>query len=402
MNIFKKKVIMVIFSLLFLLLNTHIVFGAGNAIRNLSNCYAPSVGVSVSIVITPSVEIQVYAVEDAPPSGWAVGSINENGQWDNVNKKVKWGLYFDHNARTLTYQVTPPVGETGTKTFSGTASFDGTNATIGGGLTIGGCPVANNQSMITSKNIPKAITLTATDTDGDPLTYSIVTGPSHGVLSGPPPNVTYTPSLDYTGSDSFTFKANDGKANSNVATVSIMVLVLVIYPAEGTIGTELIITGSNFGTKIGKVLIGRNPLKVLEWTNESIRGRLTKVLTPGTYNVTIQRKGKGAAPIVEQDGFTVKAPKIVSLNANHSLTGDQIAINGRFFGTKKGRVYLGYESKGKPTKKSCKVLSWTMDPTTNEGEIVFAVPKGLSPEIYDLIVTNGVGSGTKPVIFTID
>jgi len=59
---------------------------------------------------------------------------------------------------------------------------------------------------------------------------------------------------------------------------------------------------------------------------------------------------------------------------------------------KKGTIYLGYSVKGKPIKKSCSVVSWTMDPATEEGDIVFGVPQGLAPGVYDLIVTNGAGS----------
>jgi hypothetical protein len=84
-------------------------------------------------------------------------------------------------------------------------------------------PVANTQSVTTNQNTAKAITLNATDVDGDTLTYSIVTSPAHGTLSGTPPNVTYTPVANYSGSDSFTFQANDGIANSNIATISITV-----------------------------------------------------------------------------------------------------------------------------------------------------------------------------------
>ncbi len=71
---------------------------------------------------------------------------------------------------------------------------------------------------------PTAITLTCTDSDGDPLTLSIVAPPGHGTLgaiaSG---SVTYTPTSTYSGSDTFTFTAGDGKAGSNVAAVSITV-----------------------------------------------------------------------------------------------------------------------------------------------------------------------------------
>jgi hypothetical protein len=87
-------------------------------------------------------------------------------------------------------------------------------------------PVANNQAVTTTKNTAKAITLTATDPDNDPLTYSIVTQPSHGTLSPSTPGGaarTYTPTTGYVGPDSFTFKANDGTVDSNTATVSITV-----------------------------------------------------------------------------------------------------------------------------------------------------------------------------------
>ena len=87
---------------------------------------------TVAIAINPGAVVQTYSVEDSPPSGWTVSNISANGQWDDVNKKVKWGVFFDNSTRTLTYQVTPPIGETGAKSFSGDASFDGVNEVIGG------------------------------------------------------------------------------------------------------------------------------------------------------------------------------------------------------------------------------------------------------------------------------
>ena len=69
----------------------------------------------------------------------------------------------------------------------------------------------------------KSITLTGSDVDGDALTSAIVSSPSHGSLSGTPPNVTYTPATDYTGGDSFTFKVNDGRVDSAPAIVSVTV-----------------------------------------------------------------------------------------------------------------------------------------------------------------------------------
>src|SRR5439155_791030 len=80
-----------------------------------------------------------------------------------------------------------------------------------------------SEAVATDEDTAKAITLTATDAEGSTLTYTIVTGPAHGTLSGTAPALTYTPVPNYNGPDSFTFKANDGTLDSNVATVTITV-----------------------------------------------------------------------------------------------------------------------------------------------------------------------------------
>jgi predicted phosphodiesterase len=94
-------------------------------------------------------------------------------------------------------------------------------------------PVANNQSVTTNEDEPVDITLKADDPDGDNLTYEVGSGPSHGSLSGIAPNLTYTPNADYHGEDSFTFKAHDGSAYSDIATVTITVLPINDPPVVG-------------------------------------------------------------------------------------------------------------------------------------------------------------------------
>jgi hypothetical protein len=84
-------------------------------------------------------------------------------------------------------------------------------------------PVALDQEVITPEDTPIDIVLTATDADGDPLTYAIVASPSHGVISGAPPQVTYTPDANYNGPDAFTFRAFDSGRSSDIATVTIAV-----------------------------------------------------------------------------------------------------------------------------------------------------------------------------------
>ena len=73
------------------------------------------------------------------------------------------------------------------------------------------------------EDAPGAIVLSGSDAEGEPLSYSVVTAPAHGTLSGTAPNLTYTPNANYFGPDSFSFKANDGLADSAPANVPITV-----------------------------------------------------------------------------------------------------------------------------------------------------------------------------------
>ena len=87
-------------------------------------------------------------------------------------------------------------------------------------------PVATNDTATTNEDVSTDINVLANDTDVDSatLTAVVVNGPAHGsVTQGPNGTLTYTPAADYNGSDGFTYKANDGAADSNVATVSITV-----------------------------------------------------------------------------------------------------------------------------------------------------------------------------------
>ena len=88
-------------------------------------------------------------------------------------------------------------------------------------------PVAVTQSVTTSEDKPVTITLSASDADGDELTYTIVSQPNYGILTGTPPNLIYTPNNKYAGSDTFSFKVNDGTIDSSIATISVFVVTMV-------------------------------------------------------------------------------------------------------------------------------------------------------------------------------
>ena len=91
-------------------------------------------------------------------------------------------------------------------------------------------PVAVNDSYVTGQNVQLVVSAAAgvldndSDADGDSLTANLVDDVADGVLNlNLDGSFDYTPDLDFTGSDSFTYRANDGLENSNLATVNITV-----------------------------------------------------------------------------------------------------------------------------------------------------------------------------------
>src|SRR5206468_884475 len=116
---------------------------------------------------------------------------------------------------------TPAVNYSGADSFTFKAndgSLDSNTATVSITVTaVNDAPVATDQGVTTDEDTAKVITLAATDAEGSSLTYAVVAGPAHGTVSGAAPNVAYTPAPNYSGPDSFTFKANDGTADSNIA-----------------------------------------------------------------------------------------------------------------------------------------------------------------------------------------
>lgn len=116
-------------------------------------------------------------------------------------------------------------------------------------------PVANNGTLTTDEDVAGTGTLSATDGNTtDVLTYSIVTQPTNGTITAfntATGAYTYLPNANYNGTDSFTFKANDGGLDSNTATVNITVNAIDDAPTatDGTFTTNEDTTGN--GTLTG-------------------------------------------------------------------------------------------------------------------------------------------------------
>lgn len=82
--------------------------------------------------------------------------------------------------------------------------------------------MATNQLVTVPGDQPALLTLPASDSNGDALTVWTKSPPLHGFTTDLDPvrgTLAYVPARGYHGIDRFTFQANDGMADSSVATV---------------------------------------------------------------------------------------------------------------------------------------------------------------------------------------
>jgi VCBS repeat-containing protein len=143
-----------------------------------------------------------------------------------------------HGSVTLnsdgSFDYIPDPGYTGNDSFTykandGLADSNVATVAINVASTGNTAPVANDDGYFTGPDTVLQIDapgVLANDTDAeqDPLQAIKVSDSSHGSVSlSSDGSFDYTPDAGYTGADSFTYKANDGELDSNVATVSITV-----------------------------------------------------------------------------------------------------------------------------------------------------------------------------------
>lgn len=139
-----------------------------------------------------------------------------------------------------TFSYTPDLDYFGADSFSYRLSdgpLDSNLATVSLTVTpVNDAPVVADVQATTAEDTALVIALGvyASDVDSTTLTTQIVTGPAHGVLTqNTDGSYTYTPDANYNGVDSFTYLANDGALDSNVATVTLDVTPVNDEPTLG-------------------------------------------------------------------------------------------------------------------------------------------------------------------------
>jgi cellulose biosynthesis protein BcsQ len=188
-------------------------------------------------------------------------------------------------------------------------------------------PLARPDSVTVQEDTPTPITLSGTDPDEDALTYHVTTGPSHGTLSGPGPGMTYTPESNYSGSDSFTFRVNDGAVDSNTVTVSLVIKAANDPPVANhqSVMTKvdrsasITLTGNDIDSDTLKFAVSAEPAHgMLTFGSDfATNGKLI-------YTPTARFTGTDSFTFKLNDGAAGSAPATVSINVtpNHPPMAD--------------------------------------------------------------------------------
>ena len=241
-------------------------------------------------------DLLTYAVIDGPSNGTLSGIAPDLTYTPND---------FYHGADSFTFSANDGTVDSNTATISINVVF------------VDHAPVADAQHVTTNEDTPVAINLTGSDVDLDPIFFSVVTTPSHGTLAGSAPSLTYTPSSLFNGSDSFTFKTNDGTLDSSVATVSIT----VNFVNHAPVGSAQTLTDP-FNRALPITLAATDiDGDTLTYSNTTpSHGTLSGTAPNLTYTPNMAFAGSDSFTFVANDGTVNSAGATISIAVNQGAT----------------------------------------------------------------------------------
>nr|WP_298686945.1 Ig-like domain-containing protein [uncultured Dongia sp.] len=178
------------------------------------------------INVAPTVETEeLRTPEDTSLEGSVVGA---DADGDNLTyilvEAPQHGVIEFHNDGTFTY--TPDQDYNGPDSFTYKANDGISDSNVASvDITVqpvNDLPVADDNSLIIAEDSVVNSAVTGSDAEGDALSFNLVGSPQHGTLAfNTDGTFTYTPDADFNGADSFTYRANDGTGNGNIATITI-------------------------------------------------------------------------------------------------------------------------------------------------------------------------------------
>jgi VCBS repeat-containing protein len=173
----------------------------------------------------------VTTAEDMPVSGNVIGN-DADADGDALSAALLDGP--SHGALDFTadgsFTYTPAANYSGADSFTYQVNDGKANSGVAtvqlAVAPVNDAPVAVGDAATTAEDMPVSGNVIGNDADvdGDALSATLLDAPSHGALDfAADGSFTYTPLANFNGMDSFTYKVNDGKLDSNVVTVALAV-----------------------------------------------------------------------------------------------------------------------------------------------------------------------------------
>jgi VCBS repeat-containing protein len=371
-----------------------------------------------------TVTITVNPVNDAPVANSDTYTVSENGTLSIAAPGVLANdTDVDGNPLTAVIGTGPSSGSltlnaNGSFTYTPNANFIGTDsftyrandgtansniATVT--LTVIAAsntpPVATDDCYTTNEDTPLTVTLPGllandSDADGNPLTAVLVSGPSHGTLTlNANGSFTFTPNANFNGNDTFTYRANDGTANSNLATVMITICPINDAPVANS---DSYITNQN--TPLTVTIPG-----VLANDTDAEGTALTAVLNSGPSHGTVTLNANGSFTYTAvtgytgNDSFTYRASDGTTTSSIATVT---IAVNpvANPLVTAPASITIAATSAGGATAATSQLLAAFLA-AGSAVDSTDPAPVRLTPQINGVDVTSATqfGIGTSAVTF---
>jgi hypothetical protein len=286
-------------------------------------------------------------------------------------------------------------------------------------------PTATAQSVTDIAPHAVAITLGGASLQGSSLTYRVVGNPHSGTLSGTAPNLVYTPRVA-AGTDSFTFVANDGAADSPPATVTITVVTPSLSSSVCVPGAAITLDQFACASPLTSVDNGQGGTVQLAHTNGApgseynlqvtltnrtpVPDTVTITAPAGTdpWNFRYDLAGQDLTSAITTTGTTITLAPDFSTGASAYL--QVITFDPRHFPAPAAVTFTVTATSGNDASVSTSLPVEIQDGTSNptlalsqsdgSGTVTFPASLAVSPPLYDggpagqAIITPGItGSG---------
>ncbi len=219
-----------------------------------------------------------------------------------------------------TFTYTPALNFNGADSFTFKAS-DGSLESAAAAITItvtpvNDAPIAHTLAISTSEDTAQTGTLSGSDMDSANLTYTKASDPTNGTVAvNANGTFTYTPALNFNGTDSFTFKASDGSLESTAATVTITVSAVNDAPVASTLtistNEDITQTGALTATDIDSATL--TYAKVSDPANGTVTVNASGTFT---YTPALNFNGTDSFTFKASDGSLESAAATVTITVN--------------------------------------------------------------------------------------